>query len=63
MNPTIILQIGTMVALAIIGYFIRRLDSKLDKHDEVIFQLNGHVQRLVGRQEVWDGSNRRTNPR
>jgi uncharacterized protein YoxC len=51
------------ILIAIIGYFVKRtidqFSSRLDSHDSMLLKLVGDVQRLVGRTESWNGTNRR----
>lgn len=61
-----VVQTMTMMLIAIIGYFVKRtiddFSRKLESHDTIIFTLTGQVQRLIGRQEVWDGITNRRQP-
>ena len=45
-------QIIIASLIATVGFFVRReistIAKRLDKHDEVIFNLAGSVQRLIG---------------
>jgi hypothetical protein len=49
--------------LVVIGWFIKRelgiIASRLDKHENLIFDLSSKVQRVLGMEQVWNGKDRR----
>jgi hypothetical protein len=62
-----LLTVNTITAflIAIIGYFIKRtiddFGKRIDKHDQIIFDLAGHVQKILGFNQAlgWNGKDRR----
>jgi len=32
-TPTVIVSLGSTIAMAVVGYFVNRLDKRLDNHD------------------------------
>lgn len=49
--------------LLVISWFIKRelgtIASRLNRHEELIFDLAGHVQRILGMEQLWNGLDRR----
>jgi len=51
-------DLGQVILCGIIGTLgwlikreIARITTKIEAHDEMFYNLNGHVQRLIGREE------------
>lgn len=62
MGPTYI-NIALTAVVALIAYLVKRMlekfETRLDSHDEVLFNLNGTIQRLIGANERWNGRTER----
>lgn len=59
----LVVNIVTACLVAIISYFVKRMidefTKRIDKHDDLIFNLANQVQKLIGMSESWNGHERR----
>lgn len=66
-------QVIISILIGTVGWFVKRtidrMDRRLDKHEDVIFNMNGSIQRIAGvmgikqQEEVWKFNERRSAPR
>jgi hypothetical protein len=62
-NAIVVLQTLIAFLIAIVGWFIKReltsISRKFEQHEKLFFDLNGALQRVIGKVEIWNGVERR----